>query len=584
MSQVKPIILGFSLIEGEGINLDWTNPLTPIISVDQDILDNAQGGNAPTLEAGEGIEITEPEQGTLRISSTSAGLESIQAGNNISIDATNALNPIISSVGGSGSAVVVNTIGALEGYVGTEQVVFVRDDHRGGIFTKTNDALTADGGTIFSASGGGFWVRQFKRYNGISVRWFGAVGDGIVDDYAAIMATIDYITHGNTAYGITIVDRPALIFPDGIYRITQSIIIGGVPVSNYDAMFYQGADPGAPSYNLAELSKANGTLPISMLFGQRAYIFADFSPAEPTAAISYGCSGNAYGAQSTQSAIIDGLKVIVDSQFPTTPYNPIAFGSKAPNIIGIVMYMTTEGMTVRNCKFIESGYGLVANMGYFTDYQQMTFRSNNIGFVGIGGHSCTGLMFQADHCNLGYDIKLGAAVFNQMSTEQCKRAIHINGTNVTINGIYFEQLDQTSGINDYQVTIGIDGPISVNYTGINLNGGQISADNNKHILIKSSVMDCALTNTTNFGTIYVENNLTKVFTNTFSNLQGNTANVTQIDGYVRTPRLITNSILVVDDLTISDMPVYANETEAVANALVKGRQYQTPTGEVRIKL
>ena len=68
---------------------------------------------------------------------------------------------------------------------------FVNDLERGGLFTYVALGLASDGGVVFDSLDGGFWVRQYS--GSILSKWFGTVGDGIVDDYSAIASSLSYI-------------------------------------------------------------------------------------------------------------------------------------------------------------------------------------------------------------------------------------------------------------------------------------------------------------------------------------------------------------------------------------------------------
>lgn len=76
------------------------------------------------------------------------------------------------------------------------------------------DTVSADNtGTILVTADGKRLKRMFS--GGVSVKWFGAIGDGTVDDVEAINSTIQYVVDkfGGEAY-----------FPSGIYSISSSII------------------------------------------------------------------------------------------------------------------------------------------------------------------------------------------------------------------------------------------------------------------------------------------------------------------------------------------------------------------------
>lgn len=67
---------------------------------------------------------------------------------------------------------------------------YVNDPIRGGMFSfyPASAGLTPDGGSIF-ATPDGFAVRQFDGF--VFPEWFGAIGDGVVNDFAALQAAFD---------------------------------------------------------------------------------------------------------------------------------------------------------------------------------------------------------------------------------------------------------------------------------------------------------------------------------------------------------------------------------------------------------
>lgn len=84
------------------------------------------------------------------------------------------------------------------------------DIDRGGTFiydaTKVGDS---NGGTNFNG-----WIRQYT--GAVSVKWFGAVGDGVTDDIVSIQAAIDAVIATDNGY---------LFFDAGTYSYSTSIIV-----------------------------------------------------------------------------------------------------------------------------------------------------------------------------------------------------------------------------------------------------------------------------------------------------------------------------------------------------------------------
>ena len=94
----------------------------------------------------------------------------------------------------TGSSTSVNTvfylddIPALLAYVrGTNTAVFVKDLNRGGLF-KWNSTGTDDNVVIFSATGGGHWIRQYS--GAVDIRWGGATIAGSSASNTTIMNSI----------------------------------------------------------------------------------------------------------------------------------------------------------------------------------------------------------------------------------------------------------------------------------------------------------------------------------------------------------------------------------------------------------
>ena len=101
------------------------------------------------------------------------------------------------------NAITLDTVDDLATYTGTG-LVMVKDLNRGGtfIYDATQSAVN-NGGTIFNG-----WVRQFS--GAVNVKWFGAKGDGVTDDSAAIQKTLDIYNN--------------IFFDDGFYLVNCETI------------------------------------------------------------------------------------------------------------------------------------------------------------------------------------------------------------------------------------------------------------------------------------------------------------------------------------------------------------------------
>lgn len=105
----------------------------------------------------------------------------------------------------------------LRAYSGPATIIDLTDD---GIFGRFHVVLSGseNGGTLIVGADGRKWKREFEGV--INVRWFGANGDGVADDTAAIQSAIGY------AIALPSVGR-IIFFPAGTYRITSPLNFTG---------------------------------------------------------------------------------------------------------------------------------------------------------------------------------------------------------------------------------------------------------------------------------------------------------------------------------------------------------------------
>lgn len=98
-----------------------------------------------------------------------------------------------------------------------------RGDGGGGTFYLESGSATAPiAGMVIDAQGGR-WKRLFDR-NAINAKWFGARGDGVADDTAALQAALNFamLTQPAAAFG-----GCTVIIPQGTYRVTSTLYVQG---------------------------------------------------------------------------------------------------------------------------------------------------------------------------------------------------------------------------------------------------------------------------------------------------------------------------------------------------------------------
>lgn len=113
-----------------------------------------------------------------------------------------------------------------------------QDGGGGTFYWDADETASEDGGTVFAPGGAekGRYVRVRENHH-VNVKWFGAAGDGMTDDTAAIQAAIDALpaTGGE------------VILPGGHYAISRTLRIGdgdGTTPSRKNGIHLIGAGSG----------------------------------------------------------------------------------------------------------------------------------------------------------------------------------------------------------------------------------------------------------------------------------------------------------------------------------------------------
>lgn len=109
------------------------------------------------------------------------------------------------------------------------------DGGGGDFYFDAASTETANGGTVFAASGGGRWFRRFS--DAVNVKWFGAKGDGATDDSSAINSAIS----AANAFG-----GGQVIFPPGEYAC-------GSRINLKNMVWLQGAGKAATTLDFSTL-------------------------------------------------------------------------------------------------------------------------------------------------------------------------------------------------------------------------------------------------------------------------------------------------------------------------------------------
>lgn len=290
---------------------------------------------------------------------------------------------------------------------------------------------------------------QTKLRETVSVKDFGAVGDGVTDDTAAIQAAINSLTsnQGGTVF-----------IPHGYYKVTSTINVGLPTLTGYSFITSRTSEMTDPTIAANTIS-ANVTANqakkhVDIVFDAGATLVASWTPASEQPVIAYNLAqGTAPG-----HGRITNATIVSSTMITSGVYNQDAtLVPQTNNLIGI--------FSASGCKHIDNTFisgiehGIVLLAGYWT-------RTTDLRVWRAGGRCldiAAGNALKVDNLAFWYSARGlvfdgEASEIRGIHTEQVAQEIIIFQSNTCIFGpAYLEDVETTSGAGTYAVTLGQSG-------------------------------------------------------------------------------------------------------------------------------
>ncbi|RJF85797.1 glycosyl hydrolase family 28-related protein [Sphingomonas cavernae] len=203
---------------------------------------------------------------------------------------------------------------------------------------------------------------EAKLREAVSVRDYGAVGDGSTDDSDAINAAIaSALTIGGT-----------LFFPKGFYRVVRTLNIGLQVYTNYqqpiDSIGWEGC-----SLNTANKAANASKKRLDVVGEAGAVIIGDFTTTAPTPIIAYNLDNDTL----EETGSIRNLTVITANQFSSGKITPTAYDGN--NLIGL--FTGRGAKIVDKINYYGCGYGHVSLSSYWCTHQNLEAFNCGRGFT-----------------------------------------------------------------------------------------------------------------------------------------------------------------------------------------------------------
>ncbi len=335
----------------------------------------------------------------------------------------------------------------------TEQQAYIGDGVTPGGIKPEGDyisaaTLAAAGGSAlvgYVQAGAGAVARtaQAKARDSISVKDFGAAGDGVTDDTAAIQAAINYaLTVAATIY-----------VPTGYYKITGTLNIGLPEFTNFGFITSRTDVISGATYTANQIPgniTSNNTLPaINIVFDNGAYLVAFWTPATLAPVLSYNMS-----RQAPRGSLIHP-RIISQAMMSGGVYvsNNVAI-PQVNNLIGI--YAGASCAVIEDAVVAGCGYGIVTANAYWQKIQAAYFAWAGYDCLNVAtGNACDINDIVMWNSGRGIVFDGDVASVKSFHCEEVAQELTVFAADASEFGpAYLEDVSATSGAGTFAVTLG----------------------------------------------------------------------------------------------------------------------------------
>lgn len=317
----------------------------------------------------------------------------------------------------------------------------------------------------FRQSGAGSVLRttQEKMRESLSVKDFGAVGDGVNDDAAAIQAAIDAV----------LITGGTVFIPAGYYRLTAGVNVGLPEFDQYEFIANRTASLSDADFALHRIPgnvAANKLLPgVMVKFDENAFFVADFEPTTLTPVLAY----NLRGEYQKDSGIINPGILSRDMVVSGVFKHDAVSVPQSNNLIGLFI---NRGCRVLSRPFISGcEFGIVSASAFWTRTTDARVEWAGGDCLNIAqGNACVVENSVFWQSNRGLVFDGDASVIRSIHCQQVANEITIFQCSACEFGpAYLEDASSTTG-SGYSVTLGETGG-ALKVTTSNFNGIRVGA-------------------------------------------------------------------------------------------------------------